>query len=244
MPVEPLENDSFLLVSDVFELVIEEEEDGWCHVVPNASDASENSPSEALPLAASASSSTPPPPPPRTRLSPSPRKHEDLFFLDGHYEDAVPNDNEGEEAGAADIRAVEDADDVQEVGVEDEQDPSSAAEEEEEEDFWETDGLVDAYCLNYGHDDVVDKSAEDFGANRKISLKGSRQRKKEAARRPAGKDLYMNQDHLNWREFKKHVTKKTFQKKHLDWTTYKQSLNKSALRPALCDKQKNAFLYL
>ncbi|XP_047475369.1 uncharacterized protein LOC125029496 [Penaeus chinensis] len=243
MPVEPLENDSFLLVSDVFELVIEEEEDGWCHVVPSASDASENSPSEALPLA-SASSSTPssPPPPPSTHLSPLPRKHEDLFFLDGHYEDAVPNDNEGEEAGAADIRAVEGVD-IQEVGVEEEQDISSEAEEDYEE-FWEADELVDAYCLTYGHDDVVDKSAEDFGAKRKISLKGSRQRKKEAARRPAGKDLYMNQDQLNWREFKKHMTKKTFQKKHLDWTTYKRTLNKAALRPALCDKQKNTILYL
>lgn len=85
---------------------------------------------------------------------------------------------------------------------------------------------------------------QDFGAKRKISLKGSRQRKKEAAKRPAGKDLYMNQDHLNWREFKKHVNKKTFQKKHLDWTTYKRNLNKSALRPALCDKQKNMLIYL
>ncbi|XP_037784958.1 uncharacterized protein LOC119580858 [Penaeus monodon] len=241
MPVEPLENDSFLLVSDVFELVIEEEEDGWCHVVPNTSDAHETSPSEALPLA-SASSSTPPPPPPGTHLPPSPRKHEDLFFLDGHYEDAVPNDNEGEEAGAADIRVVEDVD-IQEVEVEEEPEATSEAEEDYDE-FWEADELVDAYCLNYGHDDVVDKSAEDFGAKRKISLKGSRQRKKEAAKRPAGKDLYMNQDHLNWREFKKHVNKKTFQKKHLDWTTYKRNLNKSALRPALCDKQKNMLIYL
>lgn len=91
-------------------------------------------------------------------MPPSPRKHEDLFFLDGHYEDAVPNDNEGEEAGAADIRVVEDVD-IQEVEVEEEPEATSEAEEDYDE-FWEADELVDAYCLNYGHDDVVDKSAE------------------------------------------------------------------------------------
>lgn len=238
MPVEPLENDCFLLISDDFELVIEEEEDGWCHVVPNASAAFEATPSEELPLASASSSS---PPPPKTDLSPSRRKNEDLFFLDGHYETAVPDDNEGAKAGAADVRVVEDVD-IQEVEVEEEADAASEVEEDYEE-FWEADELVDAYCLNYGHDDVIDKAAEDFGAKRKIGLKGSRQRKKEAAKRPVGKDLYMNQDHLNWREFKKQVNK-TFQKQHLDWPTYKRNLKKSPFGCALSDKKKNMLIYL
>lgn len=99
-------------------------------------------------------------------MSPSPRKHEDLFFLDGHYEDAIPNDNEGEETGAADIRVVEDIEvkdvevkDIEVKEVEEEQGSVSDVEEDYEE-FWEADELVDAYCLNYGHDDVLDKSAE------------------------------------------------------------------------------------
>lgn len=84
---------------------------------------------------------------------------------------------------------------------------------------------------------------QDFGAKRKIGLKGSRQRKKEAAKRPVGKDLYMNQDHLNWREFKKQVNK-TFQKQHLDWPTYKRNLKKSPFGCALSDKKKNMLIYL
>lgn len=212
MPLNPRGDDEFLDIEEN-ELIFKDEEDGWCHIVPSLTEtkqrSSEGSPSAVAPSSPSLAGAT--------ALS---QEDEDLYILKDFCDVAAEEGYEGEAASFY----------AEDIGFElckDEEQSIVCEADEDSDEYLDSEELIDPYFFQYGQDSVLDKKAWEFGGQRKVKQKSSRQRKQEAAKRAVSIQ---------------EATRQRAMDKRLTWEKYREQVDVQGARPkyGVCkEKGKN-----